>query len=64
MVATLLYSQITCFYGRRERRIRLSSEARVERRLRANVEIRKERRSSTLDRSISGRGLFIASSCS
>jgi hypothetical protein len=64
VVAALLCSQVACLYGRRGRRIRLSGEARVERRLRASVEVRKEERSSTLGRSIGGRGLFVASPCS
>jgi hypothetical protein len=38
MVAALLCSQVSCYCGRRGRRIRLSGEARVERRLRASVE--------------------------
>jgi hypothetical protein len=49
MVAALLYPQVSCYCGRRERRIRLSGEARVERRLRASVE---KGHSSTLSRSI------------
>ena len=56
-----LSSQVACLYGRRGGRIRLSGEARVERRLRASVEARKGGRSSTLDRSIGGQGLFVAS---
>jgi hypothetical protein len=64
VVAALLCSQVACPCGRRGRRIRLSGEARVERKLRASVEMRKGGRSSTLDRSIGGRGLFVASPCS
>jgi hypothetical protein len=58
VVAAFLYSQVSCYYGRRKRRIRLSGEARVKRRLRVSVE---ERRSSILDRLISRRDLSVAS---
>jgi hypothetical protein len=61
MVAALLYPQVSCYYGRRERRIRLSGEARVERRLRASVE---EGCSSILGRLIGKRGLSVVSPCS
>jgi hypothetical protein len=58
VVATPLYSQVSCYYGRRECRIRLSGEACVERKLRASVE---KGRSSTLDHLIGRRGLSAAS---
>jgi hypothetical protein len=61
MVAAFLYPQVSCYYGRRKRRIRLSGETHMKRRLRASVE---KGRSSTLGRSISRRGLSIASPCS